>query len=135
MPLEYVCVTPDHVLLLLDALPFVCYMTFMFDMVILALLAKEVFQDAWGSTVVFQKGPYLFNCQARRQKVFLQAHLIMQHPKLSLLTNGVMPCMRRGGWMQYCSRAGASVQQAPAPPGGGQQEVSTSPFFHIAYLF
>ena len=34
VPFDYVCVSPlDHVLLLPDAVPFVCDMTFMFDMV------------------------------------------------------------------------------------------------------
>jgi len=63
VPFEYVCVSPlDHVLLLLDAVPFVCDMTFMFDMVHLILLAAEVLQNAWVSTVVFHAGPELFKC-------------------------------------------------------------------------
>jgi len=72
VPFEYVRVSPlDHVLLLLDAVPFVCDMGLMFDMVHLVLLAVEVLQDAWISTVVFHAGPELFKCQARRQEIFL----------------------------------------------------------------
>ena len=72
MPLEHVRVSPlDHVLLLLDAVPFVCDMALMFDMVHLVLLAIEVLEDARVSTVVFHAGPELFKCQPRRQKIFL----------------------------------------------------------------
>ncbi len=46
-------------------------MAFVFDMVHLVLLAAEVLQDAWVSTVVFHAGPELLKCQAMRQKVFL----------------------------------------------------------------
>ena len=55
----------------IDAVSFVCDMAFVFDMVHLVLLAAEVLQDAWVSTVVFHAGPELLKCQAMRQKVFL----------------------------------------------------------------
>ncbi len=66
MPLEYVRVSPlDHVLLLLDAVPFVCDMALMFDMVHLVLLAVKVLQDTRVSTVMFYAGPELFKCRAQ----------------------------------------------------------------------
>ena len=72
MPFEYVGISPlDHVLLLFDAVPFVCGMAFVFDMVHVVLLVLEVLQDARVPTVVFHAGPKLLKHQARRQKVFL----------------------------------------------------------------
>jgi len=69
---EYVCISPlDHVLLLLDAVSFVCDMAFVLDMVHVVLLGVEVLQDARVPTVVFHASPELLKRQARRQKVFL----------------------------------------------------------------
>ncbi len=72
MPFEYVCISSlDHVLLLLDAVSFVCDMAFVVDVVHLVLLAVEVLQDAWVVTVVLHAGPELLKCQARRQSFFM----------------------------------------------------------------
>jgi len=61
----------DHVLLLFAAVPFVCDMAFVFDMVHVVLVVVEVLQDAWVPTVVFHAGPKLLKRQARTQEVFL----------------------------------------------------------------
>jgi len=72
VPFEYVCISPlDHVLLLLDAVSFVCDMAVVVDMVHLVMLTVEVLQDAWVSTVVSHAGPELLTRQSRRQKVLL----------------------------------------------------------------
>jgi len=53
----------DHVLLLFDAVSFVCDMAFVFDMVHVVLLVVEVLQDARVPTVVFHAGPELLKRQ------------------------------------------------------------------------
>ena len=72
VPFEYVCISPlDHVLLLFDAVSFVCYMAFVSDMVHVILLVIEVLSSAGVPIVVFHPGRERLKRQARRQKVYL----------------------------------------------------------------
>ncbi len=81
---KYVCISPlEHVLLLLDAVPFVCDMAFVFDMVHVVLLAIEVFQYAWVFTVVFYAAQNCSNIRPGGRKSFCR--LILSCSILSCL--------------------------------------------------
>jgi len=59
----YVRVSPlNHVLLLLDAVSFVCNKTFMFDVVFQILSSIYAFQKKGSFTVGFHTGAELFDC-------------------------------------------------------------------------